>query len=410
MTLEIRPYRQEEADAFYRVPSIVFGNYAHQPPARTEAALVPPEWSLCAFEDGELATTYAAYPFTIRLNGAPARAAGVTFVGTLPWFRRRGHLRKITEFDFKRRYEEQLEPIAILTASISGIYHRYGYAVTAFRDRYSIDPRWINFAPSLPKAEGAWREVSADDPQIVKDLYRKFAADRNGYLHRAQVMWAGGAFGLTPGFGPDMGKGILAVYEEAGEPLGYVTYSAKFFESFYDGAGPGQRVFVRDYAWLTPSAYRAVWQHLKSFDLATRVQMFAPVDDPAPDVLLDPRELNATRADFILGRVIDIERALPLRPYGATGRVVFEVRDPMCPWNADRWALETGPEGAAVTRTKESPQLTFDVSTLGLLLFGTLSASQLVRIGRAEASPDAPLELWDAMWRTKYAPFCPDGF
>ena len=105
MTLEIRPYRPEETDAFYRVPSIVFGNYAATPPARTEASLVPPEWSLCAFEDGELTTTYAAYPFTIRLNGAPARAAGVTFVGTLPWFRRRGHLRKITEADFLRRYE-----------------------------------------------------------------------------------------------------------------------------------------------------------------------------------------------------------------------------------------------------------------------------------------------------------------
>ena len=410
MTLEIRPYREEETDAFYRVPSIVFGNYAATLPARTEASLVPPEWSLCAFEDGELATTYAAYPFTIRLNGAPARAAGVTFVGTLPWFRRRGHLRKITEADFRRRYEERAEPIAILTASISGIYHRYGYAVTAFRDRYSIDPRWINFAPSLPKPEGAWREISADDPRVIKDIYRKFADDRNGYIHRAQVMWAAGALGLTPGFGPDMGKGMLAVYEEGGEPQGYVTYSAKYFDSFWDGAGEGQRILVRDIAWLTPSAYRAIWQHLKSFDLAARVQMFAPVDDPAPDVLLDPRELHAQRFDWILGRIIDLERALPLRPYGATGRIVFEVRDAMCPWNDGRWSLEAGPEGAAIARTKESPQLTLDISTLALLMFGTIAPSRAVRIGRAEASPGAPLDLWDAMWRTKHAPYCPDGF
>jgi predicted acetyltransferase len=371
---------------------------------------VPPEWSLCAFEDGELATTYAAYPFTIRLNGAPARAAGVTFVGTLPWFRRRGHLRKITEADFRRRYEEQTEPIAILTASISGIYHRYGYAVTAFRDRFSIDPRWINFAPSLPKAEGAWREVDANDPRRIKDVYRTFASDRNGFIHRAQVMWATQALGLVQGFGPDIGKGILALYEEQGEPTGYVTYSAKWYENFMDNAGPGQRIFVRDYAWLTPTAYRAIWQHLKSFDLAIRVQMFAPVDDPAKDVLLDPRELNATRGDWILGRVIDLERALPLRPYGATGRITFQVRDEFCPWNDGRWTLEVGPEGSAVGRTKDAPQLSFDVSTLGLLLFGTLPPSHLVRIGRAEAAPDAPLDLWDQVWRTKHAPYCPDGF
>jgi predicted acetyltransferase len=207
-----------------------------------------------------------------------------------------------------------------------------------------------------------------------------------------------------------MGKGMLALYEEGGEPQGYVTYSAKWFENSWDNAGEGQRVFIRDYAWLTPSAYRAIWQHVKSFDLAIRVQMFAPVDDPARDVLLDPRELHAQRFDWILGRVVDLERALPLRPYGATGHVTFEVRDSLCPWNDGRWALEAGPEGAAVSRTKETPQLSMDVSTMALLMFGTISPSHAVNIGRAEAAPDAPLDLWDSMWRTKYAPWCPDGF
>jgi predicted acetyltransferase len=138
--------------------------------------------------------------------------------------------------------------------------------------------------------------------------------------------------------------------------------------------------------------------------------MFAPVDAQARDVLLDPRELHAQRFDWILGRVIDLERALPLRPYGATGSVTFEVRDAFCPWNDGRWSLDAGPEGAEVARTKDTPQLSFDVSTLALLMFGTISPSHAVRIGRAEAEPDAPLDLWDAIWRTKYAPWCPDGF
>ena len=75
-----------------------------------------------------------------------------------------------------------------------------------------------------------------------------------------------------------------------------------------------------------------------------------------------------------------------------------------------RWLLEAGPEGAAVSRTRETPQLTLDISALAQLLFGQVSPSHAVRIGRAEALPDAPLGLWDAMWRTNYAPFCPDGF
>lgn len=414
MALEIRPYREGETEAFYRVPAIVFAHYRGQtleeePPG----ARIPPEWSLCAFEDGELATTYGAFPFQMRLNGAKAPAAGVTFVGTLPWFRRRGHLRRIMEHDFRRRYEQRMEPIAILTASIAAIYHRFGYAVCSATLRYNIEPRYINFVPSLPRPTGSIREASPDELPLLQQLYRDFSAPRNGYLHRAPMMWEAGVLGrgFWPGANNEGGPSLLAVYEEQGVPLGYVAYAAKHFQSHDDGGGPGQRVFVRDWAWKTPAAYRALWEFFLTFDLAARVVVpSAPVDDPAFDVMLDPRELRATSRDHLMGRVIDVERALPIRPYGAEGRVVFEVHDDMCPWNEGRWALDAGRDGAHIARTNESPQLTLDVSGLAQILFGQVSPSQAARIGRAEAVPDAPLALWDTMWRTEYAPYSPDAF
>ena len=412
MALEIRPYREEERAAFSRVPSIVFGNYDGRPydPANDRGG-IQPEWSMCAFEDGELATTYAAFPFTMRLNGMPAPAAGVTAVGTLPWFRRRGHLRKIMAHDFKKRYEQHEQPLAVLLASIAAIYQRYGYAVVSSRQEYNIDPKWIGFAPTAPAAEGTWREVSKDDLPLLKQIYREFATPRNGYLHRAQIMWEAGALATLPGGGgPNLGPSLLSVYEERGEPKGYITFASRWLENHPDGAGPGQRLFVRDYAWLTPGAYRAMWDMLKTFDLVKRVIVErAPMDDPAFDLMLDPRELRATRGDWLLARIIDLERTLPLRPYGE-GRVVLHVRDEMCPWNADRWLLEAGPEGAAVSRTKETPQLSLDISALAQLLFGQVSPARAVQYGRAEASPGAPLDRLDAMFRTAYAPFCPDGF
>jgi predicted acetyltransferase len=416
MALEIRPYRPEEAQAFRRVPSIVFANYSGEPaepPDPNSGLDIPPEWSMCAFEDGELATTYAAYPFVMRLNGGKAPAAGVTVVGTLPWFRRRGHLRAIMETDLRRRYEQRMEPIAVLLASMAAIYHRYGYAVTSVTQRYSIDPKYINFTSDVPSATGTWREASPNELPLLQSLYRTFSGPRNGYLHRAPVIWEGQVLGRGPQafFIGEGGPSLIAVYEEGGEPQGYVTFGAKHFENWTDNAGPGQRVFVRDFVWLRPSAYRATWELLKTFDLANRITfMNVPPDDPAFDVLLDPRELHAARRDHLLARIIDVERALPLRPYGHEGRVVFELRDTMCPWNAGRWALEAGPEGSAISRTTESPQLTLDVSALAQLLYGQVRPSLAVRYGRAEAVPDAPLTLWDAMFRTEYAPFCPDGF
>ena len=415
MTLEIRPYRQEEAQAFNRVPQIVFGNYTGRetPPDETGAG-IRPEWSMCAFEDGVLATTYGAWPMIIRVNGGKVPMAGVTVVGTLPWFRRRGHLRKIMETDFARRYEQRMEPIAGLLASIAAIYQRYGYAVCSTAVRYTIDPKYINFTPGTPRAEGTWREATKDELPLLDRMYREFSRGRNGYLHRAPAIWSGQVLGMSDqganpaGFGPS----LLAVYEENGEPKGYVSFAAHFLEDApVDRAGPGQRVVVRDYVYLNFTAYRAMWDMLKTFDLANRIWInSAPTDDPAPHVMLDSRELYATHRDHLLCRILDVERAMPLRPYGAEGKVVFELRDEMCPWNAGRWALEAGPEGSIITRTKESPQLTLDVSSLVQMLFGQVAPSREVRYARADAAPDAPLALWDAMFRTEYAPFCPDWF
>ena len=149
-------FGDEEWEAFNRVPGIVFGNHTGKPfdPALPQNQVVRPEWTLAAFEDGEVATTYGAYPFTQRLNGGKARAAGVTFVGTLPQFRRRGHLRKIMEFDFKRRYEERKEPVAILLASMASIYQRYGYACISTSVRFDIDPKLDQLRADTGEGDG----------------------------------------------------------------------------------------------------------------------------------------------------------------------------------------------------------------------------------------------------------------
>lgn len=414
MALEIRPVRDEEWEAFNRVPGIVFGNHTGEPwdPNNPRNQVFRPEWSVAAIEDGEVATTYGAYPFTQRLNGGKVRAAGVTFVGTLPQFRRRGHLRKIMEYDFKRRYEERLEPVAILLASIASIYQRYGYACVSTTVRFDIDPKWINFVPSMPKSSGAWREVKKDQQPLLDEMFTSFIEPRNGWLRRGTPMWDMQVFSGDTYDGVNPGPSLISLYEENGEPQGYVAWAPKFVHSTPSDSGPpGQRIYIRDYVYKTPSAYRAMWDYLKNFDLASRIVFDAvPTDDPAFHVLQDPRELHATHRDWMHGRILDLERLLPLRPYGAEGRVVFDVRDEMCPWNADRWALEAGPEGSAVSRTKESPSLTLDISALAQLLYGQVSPTNSVRYGRAEASRDADLKLWDAMWRTEYAPFCNNGF
>ena len=396
--LTVRPAEPEEMDEFARIVSLSLAMDRHAFEA------LRPEWTLCAFESGRLATCYAAWPFTMRLDGAPVPIAGVTTVSTLPVHRRRGHLRAIMDADFQRLHEQGGAALAVLYASMAAIYQRFGYGIVSTHVSYRVEPRFLAFS-SPAHVRGALREVTRDESGLLNEVYRRFRDPRTGYLHRSRALWAAG-----PLEDPPAGHQLsLLVYEEDGEPLGHVAYTTG--PGHYPGPGPSQVLQVRDIAWLTPSAYRAVWEHLARFDLVREVfWRSAPTDDPLPHLLLEPRMLNATARDGLLARLVDIDRALASRPYAAAAALTFDVVDDLCPWNAGRWRMDTTGDGAEVRRTGEEPQVTLPVSTLAMLLFGQVTATEAARMGRLDAHEPDALVKWDLALRTKHRPFCPDQF
>lgn len=397
MAVEIRPARPDEMPEFARVVSTSLAM-----PADTFAALAP-EWTLCAFDDDRLATAYAAWPFTMRMNGSGMRVAAVTTVSTDPLYRRRGNLRAIMETDFPRRHEHG-EPIAALYASQAAIYQRYGYGLVSTQHRYTTEPRFLRFAQPLPE-RGALRESSRDEFALLVDLYRTFRERRTGYLHRGAAMWEAGV--LAP---PASGDRLtILIYEEEGQPLGYLVFTSG--PSTPVGNGPAQQIQVRDLCWLTPAAYRACWDHLARFDLVNRITWaVVPPDDPLPYLLLEPRMLHDESRDGIYGRVIDVDRAFAGRGYGTEGSLTFGVVDPVCPWNEGTWLLETSGAETSVTRTTRQPDFVAPASTLAMLLFGQISVTEAWRMGRLEAPTSESLARHDALLRTGYRPFCADHF
>lgn len=397
MAVEIRPATQDEIEEFKRVA----GNCLVQQPDTFVG--MEPEFTFCAFDDGKLATSHAAWPLQMRFNGVGLPVAAVTTVGTLPVYRRRGNLRKIMEKYFAMLHEKGERPIAILTASLAAIYQRYGYAIVSTQVKYDVEPRYLRFSYDRP-VPGRFREVSEDEFSLLVGLYRQFRADRIGYLHRGRVMWEAGV--LAPA--PSGGFLNRLVYEEDGEPLGYLVYT---IQPGPDRVLPNQTVNIRDLIWLTPAAYRAAWDLLGNLDLASQIIWDrAPVDDPLPQMVIEPRMLHATAKEGLLGRIIDVERALPQRPYGAEGSLTFEVIDDICPWNRGPWKLETSAEGGSISHTTEEAQLVMPVGTLAMLVFGQISATEAARMQRLDVNRPEALPLWDNVMRTKYRAAYADTF
>jgi predicted acetyltransferase len=217
-------------------------------------------------------------------------------------------------------------------------------------------------------------------------------------------MWEAGVLAPPPAGGL-VGK---VVYEEAGEPLGYTVYALEARPSWPQ---PAQRLTIRDVIWLSASAYQAIWNYYAQMDLVAEIVWDrVPADDPLPHLLLEPRMLHTTSTDGLLGRIVDIEKALPKRPYPEEATLIFEVVDDLCPWNNGRWKLETSIAEASIKRTNEKPQLTIPISTLAMLVFGQINATEAVRMQRLDVLDPDVLPIWDKAMHTLYRPFCADFF
>lgn len=401
--VEVRAANAEEMEELRFVANIALAE--HGVPSRDPVTWLRPEWTTCVFERGRLATSFGAWPFSMRFNGERAAIAGVTAVGTLPTKRRRGYLRAAMEHALVEQYERG-QSIAALYASQAAIYQRYGYAVCSTRAYYEIDPLDLHFIHH-PEPSGELTISNAadlpDNAKVIRDLYRAYAEPRNGLIHRGLETWRAEAL-AEPG---DIHEGPLRclLYEEDGQPLGYMLYVSYEHRPYGEISG-GQRdhrTLVREYGWLTPAAYIAMWRYIAAHDLVWRIFVNdAPEDDPLFHYARDPRTLRRRTTDGILVRIVDLPRALSIRPYPAEGEITFRVRDGLCEWNEATWTLKVDPEGSDIRQTDTDPQLSMDIHSLAQIATGHLPASYLARIGRIEAANPAALQCADAVFATEY--------
>jgi predicted acetyltransferase len=389
---------------FKRIIAYVFGDNESDPESDA-SNLVAPEWTTCAFVDGQLASTLGGFPFRMRFNGATADVAGLTAVGTLPQYRRRGLLRQTIAQSF-REQRERGQSMAILWASFGGIYQRFGYGPASKLVSYDFDPRWVGLHPGL-EANG---EVSVTGDReaalpTMKQIYREYSGARNLMLHRPDAVWN---FGVCRAMDKKH-KTHIAIYRNAdGEPTGHLVYQVEN----EDKAAPNQRLDVSDFVALDVDAHVGLWQFILSHDLVAQVRM-EPVaeDDPSPLLVQEAKKLGQRLGEGLFLRVVDAERALGLRPYGDRGQITIEIReDPLCDWNEGVFRVEADGDERRVERVAAVPDLTLPPRSLASLLAGHSSASQLYRAGLLDAKDDAVLERADRLFQVAFRPFCPDGF
>jgi predicted acetyltransferase len=392
MTVDVRTLRDVELSAAFALLSRAFGEPAHPEDVEVEVALVDPARAYGAELDGRLVATAASFAFSMAVPGGVVPLAGVTWVGVLPTYRRRGLLGALLERQLSDLHGTGTA-VAALWASEGAIYGRYGYGPAAWN--LSVGLR-RGAAFRLPVPPGRLDLVDPR-PDLLAEVYERVAARTPGFVSRDDRWWAYRVH--DPEHARDGATELQCVVTDGG----YALYAVQ--GRWTDGL-PAAVVHVRELVAEDLPARLRLWRHLLDLDLTAevRARAVAPDDPLLLSALAEPRAAGARIRDSLWVRLVDLPDALRSRTYACDVDVVLEVVDDRAPWNTGRWRLTGDRTDATCLRTRAAADLVLRPEDLGAAyLGGTPLRARPVE----ERRPGALDVVSTAFGPTGAAPWCP---
>lgn len=415
--LELREVPASEAVVFGRVAELAFGNVATDEEAEATATeLFDPDWAIGIYDAGRMVATAGATSMELTLPAGPGQplpilaVPGVTAVCVLPTHRRQGLLNRMMAHQL-RQFRERQVPLAILTASESGIYGRYGYGLASSYQSLSIASKRSSFvAPGSAerRGPGSLRLVdAAEAANILPGLHEQARRLRPGDVSRSKEVWEAT---LSDPERSRRGGGArtYVVHERAdGQPDGYASY--RYYWRRNDGL-TANSISIEEIYSTSPSVDAALWRYVLDVDLVEEVTAgMRPLDEPLRWRLEDPRRLRTTSiSDGLWARIVDIPAALEARGYSAETELVLQIEGP----SPERYVLATGATGGSchLATEAEKADLVLGLSPLGAIFLGGCRPSTLAAAGRVEEIRAGALARADAAFAGPLLPFCGTHF
>lgn len=392
---------------FYDAGELAFGEHARDDDFRSWETLFEQDRAITAHDGDRIVGTAASFGYELTVPGGVLPAAGVTIVGVSPTHRRRGILRRMMRLQLDDLHERG-EPLAILWASEGGIYQRFGYGLGTVAARVAIPRDRSGFrAPHLPS--GSVRFVDADEAaRLFPAAFDAIRLDRPGFFARSETFWREAVLRDPEHWRKGASAAFHVVHETDGTPDGYARYRIR---DHWDEAGPRSTTTVVEKIGATPAVDLDLWRFLLDIDLTAKLEWWnlAP-DDPIFLAALEPRRLGYAVADGIWLRIVEVEGALAGRRYASDGRLVIELADEFCPWNAGRWSLTVEEGVGMVEPSADAADLACDATDLAAAYLGGFSVRRLADAARVDELSPGAIGRADALFRTDRAPWCPKVF
>ena len=363
-------------------------------------------WDESGADAASPVSSVSSWPTELTVPGRRSVTAwAISAVTVAPTHRRRGIARAMLEAELRTAHALGV-PVAMLTVSEATIYSRYGFAPAAMAADWTINTRrarWTGPAASGRVQFVTLEQLSADGPRLLE----RARLDVPGEIEFSGYLWER----LLGRYGDDkeLGKQLRFVrYDDsAGVPQGFAIY--RLVESPDDFSA--HTLELRYLVTATDDAYAALWRYVLEMDLVASVTAsLRSVDEAVAWQISDFRAARKTQErDHLWTRILDLRAALEARRYGAAGRIVLEVSDPLG-FAAGRVLLSTDSGGSAsvIPFDEAIPDgaaaLSLSINELSAIYLGGVSAVTLAGAGRiTELTPDAAAAA-DVAFRSAVVP------
>ncbi len=356
---------------------------------------------------GQMVGLARYFPTDLSVPGGEVPAAGVTAVAVLSNHRRQGHLTRMMDAQLTAIVDERI-PIALLVAAEWPIYGRYGYGPAVDACAFEIDTAAARF--QAPASGSIELVMPAELRPALEAAHEARRARTPGAIRREPLVWDRLAWLLAwPGHTLEPGPVRGARWrDDAGEVQGAVAYKV---EDTWHRNRPNGKAEVQLLVGATPEAERELWRHLCEIDWVRTVHAGnRGIDDPLPLFLDDGRAAVAIdRFDCIWARILDVPATFGERRSSRAGGAVVEVVDPLG-HTSGRWQLDLGPDGAEVTTTSATADVTLPVGALGATYLGGRSVQRLREAGWVDEGTAGGVARLDALLSTPTAPWSPTTY
>ncbi len=406
MATEIRPISKDDLEAAHFLLAYSFtGDRSEEGRMKQVESMGT---ALALYDDGQMATCLRIFPLQTFIHGASIPLGGISGVACLPEHRRKGYVGQLLRHALALM-REQGQPLSSLYTPHPSLYRRYGWMTASNAVSYRFKPKDIS-PVSAVRPEGHSYRITDEEWPTIADVYKRFAAPRNGYLNRDEHWWKEAIFRRI--YDSKRKLGDVAVWANGqGQPSGYLVYHSTSEQP--PGAPSIDKIYVEELIALDTNAYSGLLRYLLAHDVAASITLFGTVDEPLSLIVEEPDQINREILDGFMLRLVDLEKAFAARPAAAAapeGAFTIHISDPSAPWNQGVWRIESSGGQLAATKADGTADLSTDATAFAAMYNGFLRPTEAARSGLAEVSDPQAAALADRILAADYPPHPSDYF